>query len=141
MANRLFFSFFNHLTLKIEKKFEEKDVSSYISLPSSKADLDRLGYSSFPTRGSIQSGGFVLSNRDSFQIRTMICSTKLTQNRDLLGILKYDPNNPQSALTLKQSMCNLMKSDREKAGEEIVKVHTNLSNSLAHACARCRDRI
>jgi len=58
-------------------------------------------------------GSLTLSSKDNFLIATNICSTKLTQNVDLLGLLNWGSHNTN----LKESLAALMKVD----GEEIVK--------------------
>lgn len=59
------------------------------------------------------SGHLSLSSKDNFLIATNVCSTKLTQNVDLLGLLNWS----SSKTDLKESLAALMKVD----GEEVVK--------------------
>nr|3L4C_A Chain A, Dedicator of cytokinesis protein 1 [Homo sapiens]3L4C_B Chain B, Dedicator of cytokinesis protein 1 [Homo sapiens] len=61
------------------KKLE--DAATYLSLPSTKAELEEKGHSA--TGKSMQSLGSCTISKDSFQISTLVCSTKLTQNVDL----------------------------------------------------------
>ncbi|XP_004701293.1 dedicator of cytokinesis protein 1 [Echinops telfairi] len=58
------------------KKLE--DASTYLSLPSTKAELEEKGHSA--TGKGLQSLGSCTISKDSFQISTLVCSTKLTQN-------------------------------------------------------------
>ncbi|KAJ7325314.1 hypothetical protein JRQ81_018334 [Phrynocephalus forsythii] len=91
------------------KKLE--DFSTYLSLPSTKIELEEKGHS---TAGkSMQNLGSCTISKDSFQISTLVCSTKLTQNVDLLGLLKWRSNTN----LLQQNLRQLMKVD----GGEVVK--------------------
>uniref|UniRef100_A0A8C4TBU3 C2 DOCK-type domain-containing protein n=1 Tax=Erpetoichthys calabaricus TaxID=27687 RepID=A0A8C4TBU3_ERPCA len=99
------------LVYKAEAKKLE-DSTTYLNLPATKMELEEKGYTS--TGKSLQSLGCCSISKDSFQISTLVCSTKLTQNVDLLGLLKWRSNTS----LLQQNLRQLMKVD----GEEVVKV-------------------
>ncbi|XP_061941676.1 dedicator of cytokinesis protein 1 isoform X6 [Apis cerana] len=99
-----------------QKKYEETDIS-YLKLPSTRGELIELNIEKKPTLGAL-----TLSSKDSFLIATNICSTKLTQNVDLLGLLNWASHNTD----LKESLTALMKVD----GEEVVKFLQDVLDAL-----------
>ncbi|XP_077114499.1 dedicator of cytokinesis protein 1 [Ranitomeya variabilis] len=91
------------------KKLE--DAATYLGLPATKIELEEKGHSA--TGKSMQNLGSCTISKDSFQISTLVCSTKLTQNVDLLGLLKWRSNTN----LLQQNLQQLMIVD----GGEVVK--------------------
>ncbi|XP_023214491.1 dedicator of cytokinesis protein 1-like, partial [Centruroides sculpturatus] len=75
------------LVYKIDhKKFDENDAH-YLSLPTTKMELELFqqlhgNTNNNPSRLSVLSypSGLILNLKDSFSISTLVCSTKLTQN-------------------------------------------------------------
>ncbi|GLD62791.1 dedicator of cytokinesis protein 1, partial [Lates japonicus] len=98
------------IVYKAEAKKME-DSSLYLNLPATKLELEEKGYST--TGKSTQNLGNCTISKDSFQISTLVCSTKLTQNVDLLGLLKWRSNTS----LLQQNLRQLMKVE----GGEVVK--------------------
>uniref|UniRef100_A0A9J8AED3 Dedicator of cytokinesis 1 n=1 Tax=Cyprinus carpio carpio TaxID=630221 RepID=A0A9J8AED3_CYPCA len=90
------------------KKLE--DSTMYLSLASTKPEMEERNPSSGKNTQNL--GSFSIT-KDSFQISTLVCSTKLTQNVDLLGLLKWRSN----ISLLQQNLCHLMKVE----GGEVVK--------------------
>lgn len=102
------------LVYKIDhKKFDDQDMS-YLKLPSVRNELS--------DGQKINQNGLHLSNKDSFVIQTNVCSTKLTQNVDLLGLLNWS-SHPER---LHSSLEALMKVD----GEEVVKFLQDVLDAL-----------
>ncbi|CAG2106061.1 unnamed protein product, partial [Medioppia subpectinata] len=114
----------NHelLVYKVDhKRYDETEVA-YFKLPSTREELEqRVNDSNYNINqigvkqlsNMFQTNGIQISPKDSFTVSTVVCSTKLTQNIDLLGLLKWKLN-PEN---LKFNLLALMKVD----GEEVVK--------------------
>ncbi|CAL1526733.1 unnamed protein product [Lymnaea stagnalis] len=108
------------LVYKIESKKLE-DAALYLKLPCSRKELE----ASSQATNHKQSGGLTLSHKDSFFVYSYVCSTKLTHNVDLLGLLKWHEvlNDTKG---LKIYLEHLMREE----GEEIVKFLQDLLDSL-----------
>ncbi|XP_015198521.1 dedicator of cytokinesis protein 5 isoform X2 [Lepisosteus oculatus] len=87
-----------------------EDAKTYLSLPGTWAEVEEKDKQSGKP---FQNSSIIPVTKDSFQITTLTCSTKLTQNVDLLGLLNWR-SNPQD---LEQTLQRLM----EVEGSEIVK--------------------
>ncbi|XP_021375284.1 dedicator of cytokinesis protein 1-like isoform X4 [Mizuhopecten yessoensis] len=112
----------NLLVYKIERKHDDSDP--YLDLPSTRDVLDSQDIQ----KGSkipLFSGPFTLNQRDSFMVNTFVCSTKLTHNVDLLGLLKWQEMLNDTSV-LRTHLDKLMHVD----GEEIVKFLQDLLDSL-----------
>uniref|UniRef100_H9GH81 Dedicator of cytokinesis 5 n=1 Tax=Anolis carolinensis TaxID=28377 RepID=H9GH81_ANOCA len=101
----------NLIVYKGENKKME-DAKFYLTLPSTKVEMeDRDGL--LAKHPATNFTATKESTKDSFQIATLICSTKLTQNVDLLGLLNWRSNSQNIGHNLKKLM--------EVEGGEIVK--------------------
>ncbi|KAF6017550.1 mbc [Bugula neritina] len=98
------------LVYSIDTK-KSSDMLAYLRLPTMTTELDKVRGDK--SSKAISQGPYTLTKNNSFQITTLACSTKLTHNVDLLGLLNWRANPAKLPIHLK----NLMKVD----GEEIVK--------------------
>uniref|UniRef100_A0A8I6ARJ2 Dedicator of cytokinesis 5 n=1 Tax=Rattus norvegicus TaxID=10116 RepID=A0A8I6ARJ2_RAT len=109
------------------KKME--DAKYYLTLPGTKAELEEkeLQASKNPSVFTPSKD----STKDSFQIATLICSTKLTQNVDLLGLLNWRSNSQN----IKHNLKKLMEVD----GGEIVKFLQDTLDALFNIMMEMSD--
>ncbi|XP_034937564.1 dedicator of cytokinesis protein 1 isoform X2 [Chelonus insularis] len=99
-----------------QKKYEDNDIT-YLKLPSTRNELNESYVEKKQTFGALS-----LASKDTFFIATNVCSTKLTQNVDLLGLL----NSSSRPTDLEESLNALMKVD----GEEVVKFLQDVLDAL-----------
>ncbi|KAA8592767.1 hypothetical protein FQN60_018222, partial [Etheostoma spectabile] len=97
------------IVYKVDVKKAE-DAKVYITLPATWAEVEEKEKQ---TGKQFHHSGVIPVTKDSFQISSLTCSTKLTQNVDLLGLLNWR-SNPED---LDQILQRLM----EVEGGEIVK--------------------
>nr|CAD7428799.1 unnamed protein product [Timema monikensis] len=123
-GSHLRFSFKHRCSTESKDKLEKPFALSYVKLMQGNGttlhdtEHDLLVYKGQKP----QQGGLTLTNKDSFTIHTNVCSTKLTQNVDLLGLLNW-VSHPD---VLKESLTALMKVD----GEEVVKFLQDVLDAL-----------
>lgn len=103
-------------------KCDTKEIkdTSYFKLPSLKHELH--GFNSGTMAKGQTFGLLTMSHRESFQLSSLLCSTKLTQNVDLLGLLKWKSQADNLKMILPQ-VTNVM-------GEEIVKFLQDIFDAL-----------
>ncbi|XP_050973094.1 dedicator of cytokinesis protein 5 [Labeo rohita] len=97
------------IVYKVDVK-KADDAKTYLTLPGSYAEVEEKERQ---TGKSFHHGGIIPITKDSFQISTLTCSTKLTQNVDLLGLLNWRSNTER----LEEILQKLM----EVEGGEIIK--------------------
>ncbi|XP_071338354.1 dedicator of cytokinesis protein 5 isoform X2 [Trachinotus anak] len=97
------------IVYKVDVKKAE-DAKVYLTLP---ATWDEVEEKEKQTGKQFHHSGVIPVTKDSFQIATLTCSTKLTQNVDLLGLLNWRSNTEDLEQTLQRLM--------EVEGGEIVK--------------------
>uniref|UniRef100_A0A182ID12 Signaling protein n=1 Tax=Anopheles arabiensis TaxID=7173 RepID=A0A182ID12_ANOAR len=104
------------LVYKIDhKKYDDETQFNYLSLPSLAEELPNG--SSKPS-----TSGFSLASKDSFIIETNLCSTKLTQNVDILGLLNWSSRKEK----MEESLNALM----NVRCEEVVKFLQDILDAL-----------
>ncbi|CAG9857501.1 unnamed protein product [Phyllotreta striolata] len=103
----------NLIVYKIDyKKFDESSLE-YFTLPSKLDDVNKE---------KPQIAGLSMSTKDSFSISTNICSTKLTQNVKLLGLLNWASH--------KDTLLESLNALRDVDGEEVVKFLQDILDAL-----------
>uniref|UniRef100_K7FID4 Dedicator of cytokinesis 5 n=1 Tax=Pelodiscus sinensis TaxID=13735 RepID=K7FID4_PELSI len=111
------------------KKME--DAKFYLTLPGTKVEEEKDGP---PGKNLHHLANFTPSKdstKDSFQIATLICSTKLTQKVDLLGLLNWRSNSQHIAHNLKRLM--------DVEGGEIVKFLQDTLDALFNIMIEMSD--
>lgn len=96
------------------KKYDESTQFNYYTLPSQNFEL-------LATPKPL-AAGFSLLNKDSFTIDINLCSTKLTQDVDLLGLLRWQMGRDRLEESLKQLL--------NVSPEEIVKFLQDILDAL-----------
>jgi hypothetical protein len=96
------------------KKYDEGTQFNYYSLPSRTFEL--------LTTPKPAASGFSLLNKDSFVVDINLCSTKLTQDVDLLGLLRWQTSKDGLEESLKQLL--------NVSPEEIVKFLQDILDAL-----------
>jgi dedicator of cytokinesis protein 1 len=96
------------------KKYDASTQFNYYTLPSRDFEL--------PNNTKPSAVGFSLLHKDAFVIDINLCSTKLTQDVDLLGLLRWS-SNPER---LEESLTQLLKV----SAEEIVKFLQDILDAL-----------
>ncbi|XP_026374759.2 dedicator of cytokinesis protein 5 isoform X1 [Ursus arctos] len=109
------------------KKME--DAKFYLTLPGTKIEMEEKELQASKTLASFTPSKD--STKDSFQIATLICSTKLTQNVDLLGLLNWRSNSQN----IKHNLKKLMEVD----GGEIVKFLQDTLDALFNIMMEMSD--
>ncbi|KAK3095553.1 hypothetical protein FSP39_016043 [Pinctada imbricata] len=121
----------NLLVYKIDPKLADQrierkeDKSPYINLPYTREQFEEQDGHKAGSKVTLFSGCYTLSQKDGFMISTFVCSTKLTHNVDLLGLLQWQ-DAMNDTTKLESHLNKLMHVD----GEEIVKFLQDLLDSL-----------
>ncbi|XP_064224769.1 dedicator of cytokinesis protein 5 isoform X2 [Aotus nancymaae] len=109
------------------KKME--DAKLYLTLPGTKMEMEEKELQA--SKNLVIFMPSKDSTKDSFQIATLICSTKLTQNVDLLGLLNWRSNSQN----IKHNLKKLMEVD----GGEIVKFLQDTLDALFNIMMEMSD--
>uniref|UniRef100_F6UKH4 Dedicator of cytokinesis 5 n=1 Tax=Ornithorhynchus anatinus TaxID=9258 RepID=F6UKH4_ORNAN len=118
----------NLVVYKGENKKME-DARFYLTLPDTKVEMEDKD--AHPAKTLANFTPSKDSTKDSFQIATLICSTKLTQNVDLLGLLNWRSNSQNIEHNLKKLM--------EVDGGEIVKFLQDTLDALFNIMMEMSD--
>lgn len=97
------------IVYKVDVK-KSDDAKTYLTLPGSYAEAEEKERQAGKP---FHHTGVIPVTKDSFQISTLTCSTKLTQNVDLLGLLNWRSNTERLEIILQKLM--------EVEGGEIIK--------------------
>ncbi|XP_075412609.1 dedicator of cytokinesis protein 5 [Tenrec ecaudatus] len=106
-----------------------EDAKFYLTLPGTRVEMEEKELQASKALTNFTPSKD--STKDSFQIATLICSTKLTQNVDLLGLLNWRSNSQH----IKHNLRKLM----EVEGGEIVKFLQDTLDALFNIMMEMSD--
>ncbi|XP_062554821.1 dedicator of cytokinesis protein 1 isoform X3 [Armigeres subalbatus] len=116
------------LVYKIDqKKFDHDTQYNYLQLPALMDELANI------SGGKPSMSGFSLASKDCFTIETNLCSTKLTQNVDILGLLNWSSRKEK----MEESLNALM----NVKGEEVVKFLQDILDALFNILVLNEDAV
>jgi dedicator of cytokinesis protein 1 len=107
------------------KKYDEKTAFNYYSLPSRTFELSTVSKPAI--------SGYTIAIKDTFVVDINLCSTKLTQDLNLLGLFKWQ-ENPEN---LQNSLTQLL----QVKPEEIVKFLQDILDALFDILVNNKDPI
>jgi len=113
---------------KLDSHVNFANVGTYMGMPSRQTELIAQ------QREGKAASGHTRSTKESFSIRTNLCSTKLTQNSELVGLLKWRLK-PDDVLTALQSVLNVVAEELVKFLQDVFDALFNILSDRGSDCA------